>query len=185
MKTLNTLQTISKIAKLLSTIIFIFCVIGFVGCIVGIISLAYIPEGLKLGGTTIKGLVEPSPKTNLGNYYTIMAAGAVLCAGEAVLCKLAQRYFKHELEAGTPFTYEGAKELIRLGIFTICIPIATAIITGIVYGIMTSVFGVTPNLNLNNFVSIGLGVMLIIAGLLCRHGAEVSDKDAENTEQTQ
>ena len=169
----------------LTTIIFIFCVIGFVGCIVGIISLACIPEGLKLGGTTIKGLVEPSPKANLGNYYTIMAAGAVLCAGEAVLCKLAQRYFKHELEAGTPFTYEGAKELIRLGIFTICIPIATAIITGIVYGIMTSVFGVTPNLNLNNFVSIGLGVMLIIAGLLCRHGAEVSDKDAENTEQTQ
>lgn len=177
MKTLKTIQTLSKIGKIICKIIFIFCIVGFAGCIAGIISLACIPEGLKLGGTTIKGLIETSPKANLGTYYTAMAAGAVICAGEAVLCKIAERYFKHELEAGTPFTFEGAKELMRLGICTICIPLATVIVSGIIYGIMSSFFSGVNELNLGNSVSIGLGIMFIITSLLCRHGAEVSQKN--------
>lgn len=177
-KTLNTIQTLSKIGKILCKIIFIFCLIGFIGCIVGIIGLALIPNGLNIGGTTIHGIVEKSPEISLSTCYTAMAAGVVLCAGEAVLCKIAEHYFKNELEAGTPFTFEGAKELIRLGIFTICIPIATSIISGIVCAVMTAVFGKVYDFEFGKFISIGLGIMFIISGLLCRYGAEIQAKDS-------
>lgn len=181
-KTLNTIQTLSKIGKILCKIIYIFCLIGFIGCIVGIIGLAVIPNGFKIGTTTIHGIVEKSPEISLGTCYTAMAVGIVLCAGEAVLCKIAEHYFKNELKAETPFTFEGAKELIRLGIFTICIPIGTSIISGIVYAVMSTAFGNVNNIDFGNYISIGLGVMFIIAGLLCRHGAEISGKDVENEE---
>lgn len=176
MKTLKTIQTLSKTGKILCKIIFILCVVGFAGCILGISTLACIPEGLKLGGVTIHGIVEKSSDISMGACYTAMAAGIVLCAGEAVLCKIAERYFKHELEAGTPFTFEGAKELMRLGICTICIPITTAVISGIIYGIMSSFFSGVNELHLGNSVSIGLGIMFIITSLICRHGAEISQK---------
>ena len=40
----------------------------------------------------------------------------IVCAGQAVLAKFAETYFKNKLQAGTPFTFGGAKELLRLGV---------------------------------------------------------------------
>lgn len=65
-----------------------------------------------------------------------MAAGMILCAGEAVLAKFAEHYFKRELADGTPFDLGGAKELMRLGILAICIPIGMQMIAEIVYAVM-------------------------------------------------
>ena len=113
-KTLKTIQTLSKVAKILCTIVFIFSLIGAIGCTVGIIALAVIPDGFNLGGTTIHGIIEKSGGVNLGTCYAAMGMGAVLCVGECVLAKFAKCYFVNELEAGTPFTYDGAKELMRL-----------------------------------------------------------------------
>ncbi len=177
MKTLKTIQTLSKIGKIISRIIFIFCLIGGIGCIVGIISLAVIPDGFRLGGVTIHSMIEKNAEISMGTCYTAMAVGIVFCAGEAVLCKIAENYFKNELAAGTPFTFDGAKELMRLGICTICIPIGTAVISGIVYGIMSSVFSGVADYNISNFTSVGLGVMFIIMSLLCRYGAEITHNE--------
>ena len=41
MKSLNTIQKLSKIGKVLSKIAFIFSVIGFCGCIAGLLSITY------------------------------------------------------------------------------------------------------------------------------------------------
>ena len=46
-KTLNNIQKLSNTGKVLSRIVFIFCIIGFCGCIVGILSMA-------LGAPTLK-----------------------------------------------------------------------------------------------------------------------------------
>ena len=64
----------------------------------------------------------------------------VVCAGEAVLAKFAEVYFQNELQAETPFTLAGAKELLRLGILTITIPtgcaVAESIVEGVIVGFM-------------------------------------------------
>ncbi|MBR1732021.1 MAG: hypothetical protein IJ725_06280 [Ruminococcus sp.] len=172
MKTLKTIQKLAKVGKVFCTIIFILSLVGGIGCIVGIIGLAVIPDGLKIGDITIHSIIEKQADISLGTCYTSMAVGVVLCAGEAVLCKIAERYFKNELAAGTPFTLDGAKELMRLGILTICIPIGTIIISGIVYGVMSQIFGGVADYDINNYTSVGLGVMFIVMSLLCRYGAE-------------
>ena len=53
MKTLNTLQTLSKIGKILSTVVFVICIVGGCLCVAGIVSLLVIPEGFKIGDVTI------------------------------------------------------------------------------------------------------------------------------------
>ncbi|MBQ7714987.1 MAG: hypothetical protein IJT70_03850 [Clostridia bacterium] len=174
MKTLNTIQKLSKLGKILSKIIFVFCLVGGILCVVGIIGLALIPDGIKLGGVTIRGLIEKNADISVGTCYAAMAVGIVFCAGEAVLCKFAERYFKNELKAGTPFTFDGAKELMRLGILTICIPVGTTIIAEIVYQIMKHSFSDVVGFDLGGSISVGLGIMFIVTSLICRHGAEIS-----------
>ena len=173
-KTLTILQTLSKIGKILSTIVFVFCIVGGALCIAGILGLAIIPEGVKIGGVTIRGLIENNSGYSIGTIYALMSSGIIFCAGEAVLAKFAQRYFENELKAGTPFTFDGAKELIRLGVLAICIPAGTAILASIVYGVFKLLAKDVAAFDLHDSVSIGMGLMMIIGGLLCRHGAEVS-----------
>ena len=136
-KTLGTIQTLAKIGRVLSKIVFIFSLIGAIGCAAGILSVRFLPESIQLGKTTIQGLVELTDELTPAVAYAAMLTAGIICLGEAVLAKIAERYFKRELSDGTPFTFDGAKALMRLG------------------------------------------VMMIVAGLLCRHGAELSQgKDA-------
>ena len=174
MKTLRIIQTLAKIGKIISKIIFICSLVGGIGCIVGIISLAAIPEGLKIGGVTLHAMIEKSAGISMETYYAAMAVGVIFCAGEAVLARIAERYFKNELNVGTPFTFEGAKELLRLGICAVCIPVGTAILSAIVFQIMKACFANVSDFSMSDSVSFGLGVAMIVTSLLCKYGAELS-----------
>ena len=95
---------------------------------------------------------------------------------EAALAKFAACYFKKELKAGTPFTLSGAKELLRLGILTVAIPLGCALAANITGGILAGYMPVDREL-LSSFLpdnegSITLGIMFMLMSLLCRHGAE-------------
>ena len=181
-KTLQIIQKLAKIGKILCKVIFILSLVGAIGCAVGIITLAVIPEGFKLGGLTIHSWVESKAEVTLGTCYAAMAMGVIFCTGEAVLCCIAGRYFKNELAAGTPFTFDGAKEMLRLGIYTICIPIGTAILAGITYGIMKLAMNDVGEIHTGSYVSVGLGVMFIFTSLLCKHGAEIAQGGAQSPE---
>ena len=176
MKTLKTIQTLSKIGKILSKIMFIFCIVGFCGCIVGILSMALGAPTLKFGGVTLESILNTEAEVTVGTVYAAMAAGMILCAGEAVLAKFAEHYFKREFADGTPFSLDGAKEMQRLGILTICLPIGTQIIAEIVHAVMEQTMqGIAP-LRLDNSGSVALGVMFLVMALICRYGAEQYEK---------
>lgn len=180
-KTLNALQVLAKIGRILSTIVFVFSIVGAALCALGILSLALIPNGIKIGGTNIQGIVAQKAGWSMPTCYLAMTQGVILCAGEAVLAKFAERYLKNELAAGTPFTFDGAKELLRLGILAICIPIGTSILAAIAYGIFKAVAKDAADPDFEYSTSIILGVMMTVGSLLCKHGAEVSEKPAEQT----
>ena len=112
----------------------------FCGCIVGIISLGLGGEVFKLGGVTIHSIIESHSHMSMPALYTAMAVGIVLCAAEAVLSKFAELYFKNELADGTPFTMRDAKELMRLGILTIIIPLGMVIVCSIGVAIADNFF---------------------------------------------
>ena len=184
MKSLNTIQKMSKIGKFLSKIAFIFSVIGFCGCIAGLLSLHFGNGSLiKIGGVTLHGLISEEYGYNIKSITATLSGWMIVCAGEAVLAKFAEVYFKNELSVETPFTLAGAKELLRLGILTLTIPTGCAVVGSIVEGIIAGFMKVKKaaamDMYFDNEASIVLGIMFILGSLLCRYGAELRENQVE------
>ncbi len=176
-KTLNEIQKLAKIARVICRIVFVFCIVGAALCLTGIVSTAAgLTGAVKLGGITIRSLIETDADLSTGSLYIVLVTGLIMCAGEIVLSKIAESYFRHEIAAGTPFTFDGAKELLRLGILVICIPMASMLLSAIATAVLNHCFGETLDVRLEGWLSVGLGVMMIGAALFCRHGAEIREK---------
>lgn len=172
MKTLNTIQTLSKIGKILSKIVYICCMVGFIGCAVGIVSMFIGEQSFKIGGVTIQGILQNEAGTSTGTIWAALAVGLILSAGEYVVARMAYRYFDHELNAGTPFTLEGAKELMHLGVSAIWIPIVSHVLAQVAHDIIGKFMENVEAISLDNPDSVTLGIMFICISLLCRYGAE-------------
>lgn len=173
--TLETIQKLAKAGKILSKIVFICCLIGVIGCAVGGLAMAFIPKELTFGNVHvigIGGLIEKNSGVAMGNIYAAVLCGAVAAGAECMLAYFAGRYFENELEAGTPFTFEGAAELKKLGIRTIVIPIAAIVAAEIVRAVLAHYMPGVRELPYDNGVSVGLGIMFLVGSLLCRYGAE-------------
>lgn len=180
MKSLNTIQTLSKIGRILSRIAFILAVVGFCGCIAGVLSLSLGAGNLiKLGGVTLHGLIPEEYGYNIKSIVAVLSGWVIVCAGEAFVARFAESYFRNELKVGTPFTLAGAKELMRLGILTLAVPtgcsVVGSIVEGIVIGFMKTERDSTFDMHFDNGSSIALGVMFLVISLLCRYGAELHE----------
>lgn len=176
MKSLQTIQILSKIGKVISKIVYICCIIGFCGCVVGALALLIGAESIKIGGMTLHSILQTEAGIGLGTVWAAIFAGMILCAGEAVVAKLACNYFDHELKAGTPFTAEGAKELLLLGVHTIWIPIVAAVLAQVAHNIISVLWGNVEPMALKSNDCVALGVMFIVTSLLCRYGAELKEE---------
>lgn len=174
-KSLKTIQTISKVAKVISNIIFIFSIIGAVACILAASALAG-SQNIMLEGQSMVNIIE---STGI-NFVTFMFSCIVsffACIGSAVIAKFASTYFTNELEDGTPFTHAGAKELRRLGILAIVIPLAISILTSLTFTITKIFWPILSEDALSSEpVSIVFGLMLIVMSVVFKHGAEIVEK---------
>lgn len=177
MKTLSTIQiqTLSKIGKIFSKIVYICCIVGLCGCAVGIVAMLIGGEAVKLGGMTLHGVLAAEAGVSIGTVWTAIAVGIILCIGEFFVSRMAYRYFANELNAGTPFTTEGAKELLHLGISAIWIPIVTSVLAQVAQGVIGQFMANEANLSLDIFDSVALGAMFIFTSLLCKYGAELAE----------
>lgn len=178
MKSLNKIQKLFKIGKILSKIAFIMSVIGFCGCVAGIISLSFGKGSLiKIRGVALHNLINSDYGYNIKSITATLSGWLIVCAGEAVLAKFAELYFKNELKAGTPFTIRGAREMKRLGILTLSVPVGTtvagSIIEEIIAGFLKIEKAAALDMYFDNEPNIVLGVMFIIVSLLCSYGAEL------------
>ena len=180
MKSLKAIQVLSRIGKILSTIVYICCMIGAITCAVCVGLFALYGEkaiqqtkenAIQLSD---KSVIETIEKIDLPYIITAMVIGAVFCAASAVVAKFAQNYFKHELEDGTPFTMRGAKELMRLGIIYIAVNLGASIVCGAAYAIASKSI---ESLNEFDFegMSIGLGITFIVVSVILRYGAELTE----------
>lgn len=182
MKSLKTIQTLSKIGRVLSKIAFILSFIGFGGCAVGLLSLGFGSENVfKIGGVTLHGLIDNAWGYDLRSLAAALFGWMIVCAGEAVVAKFAEIYFRNEGKAGTPFTLAGANELLRLGILTLAISTGCAVVGSAVEEIFAGFMNVetigATDLYFNNGGNIGLGIMFLVISLLCRYGAELIQND--------
>ncbi len=175
MKKLKTIQTLFKIAAIMSKIAFIVALVSACICAVGLICL---PLGggaiFKLGGASIYGLLKLGSEEAIGLAAAALAGWLVTCIGEAVLARFAERCFKHELQAGTPFTADGAWEMKRFGILAIALPCGCSLLATIIYSVAAEFAQVaSKELSFSCEGSVALGVMFIILSLICGCAAEL------------
>lgn len=177
MKELKIIQTFAKIGKVLSKIMFACSIVSLCMCIAGILCVAIGFGVIEIGEITLKTIIGDAFEVETGTLYAYLAAGIVICLGEAILAKFATHYFVRELADGTPFTIGGAKDLLRLGILKICIPLGTYILAKIVYAIVSSFTNNINSFDMSNDISISLGVMFIVISVICKYGAVLNDKE--------
>ncbi len=171
-KSLKTIQTLSRLGKILSKIVFIFSIIGAVGCVIGAVAFAFGgTEILQAGEVTINGIISNDENLKADVLYSSLAVTFIMCFGEIIIAKVAENYFKNELKDGTPFTERGADEMRRLGIVTICVSLGTAILSGIVLGVIKAYFPEAGELPVEGFVSVGAGLAFLALSVVFRYGS--------------
>ncbi len=180
MKTLKTIQTLAEIGKVCSKWISICCIIGLCVCGVGALAVLVGADTLKLGGITLHSILETKADVSVGTVLAFLIVAASLCVGEYFVAREAYRYFENELNAGTPFTMEGAKELLHLGVSAIWIPIVSGVLAQVAQGVIAQCMQDVEKCSMDGIDSVALGAMLVFTSLLCKHGAqckENSDSD--------
>lgn len=175
--TLKTIQTVSKIAGIISKILMIFCIVGAFLCLVSIVLLAVgIDTAFRFAGININGILQNEANLTSVQLYLAISLGALISAATAVVAYFAANYFKNEQAAGTPFTFDGAKELYRLGALSAIISVASDIVSSIVESIIQSSEHFSFDMQINIDGLFGFGIFMIVISYLCKYGAELKEK---------
>ena len=189
MKNLRTVQVLAGIGRVLSKIVFVFSIVGASLCAAGIVSFALLGDGgLKIGGVTLRAFIEKEAGLSAAETYAAMGTGLVFLVAEIIVSAMAVRYFRHELEAGTPFTAPLARELAqgthRPGVgryirhritpfLHICAGLGASIICGIALSVMKVVGQTANNVSYGGSFSAGIGIAMIVVSVICDYGAEL------------
>ena len=177
MKTLEVIQKTFNIFKFITKIVEIFCIVGAVvlgtGAICAVIQYN--------GGQTFLLFGKPleifKDKTALLQIYTKQMSYTFMLIAEAVLFGFAHRYFKTELQDGTPFTENGAEKLLRLGIRFIYIPMLADAASKITAAVSVA----KDNIDIGSFSTI-TGIVLILVSIVFRYGAELEGRCADKSQ---
>ncbi len=163
-KTLNTIQTIMKVGRIIAKILFVLCIVGAVLSLFGF--------GLLIAAASLAELIEANAEISIEDCYFGCISGCISCVAEAVLAWLAIKYFDHELAAGTPFTFDGAKELFRLGIINLAVMVGLSVVQNLIFGMLWIYF---PTIEApDTTVSFTTGLAMLMLSLVFKHGAEIS-----------
>lgn len=167
MKSLEVIQKIVKVLKILTKIAYIFCIIGAVASAIGTASLFAIDENSEIWK---KALEAVKPDTiDLAAVRCTCLTGVFVCAAGAVLSWFSKRLFEDELAAGTPFDRHICKDMLKVGI----IYLAVSVVSGIIIAIIYACFNLDADGS--GFSGFTTGIVYIICWLLCRYGADVKE----------
>ena len=169
-KTLSNILTVFKVAKVIAKIAYIFAIIGAVGALVGLGSLA-------LSGVFV---VE----FDIYFSYFTCINGFAACVGSAILLFRMEKYFAGVLRVGTPFTFDGAKEIFRLGIGSLILSAAVslvAVITAAIINLVAVTVAVESDLSIS--VSVVGGLTFMFLSVVFKHGAELKEAASDTSEE--
>ena len=173
MKSLQTIQKTFRVFQILAKIAFVFSIVGASICAVG----ALCAVTWYSGGTVFTLFGEPVPifagGEGLNQTLAVLLSDLIMLTAEAILLSFAYRYFKTEQAEGTPFTENGANLLKRLGIRCIYMPIVAIVVASVI----TVCLGVERSGDVSNLPSLVTGIVLILASLIFRYGAELEERN--------
>ncbi len=178
MKTLDKLQKLARIGKIISRI-FLFASIFMVTASI-IVLMAFILSGEMSNDVrnfTIGGLLGDSSRLASLDAIIYVIALTVYFIGHTYLWNSAYRYFALEVGSGTPFRNENYVNLRSLGIATIVFPFFFELLTIILLTFSTEhVFNGSVIMEYDPSSMLSLGAMILLASVICRYGAELEAK---------
>lgn len=169
MKKLSTVQKISKVLKILSQIIFICAIIGCATCLIASFVVGFYGKDPNF----IRAFTEAGVEFNYNVTLCSCICATVACAFEIALYVYVVRFYKHELEIGTPFNLQTVKEMRRLGILHLVLPISAAVVMAIIIACFRI------NMEMQNVADITMGIVYLIVSYVLEYGAEVQRQKAE------
>lgn len=173
MKSLQTIQKTFRVFQILTKIAFVCSIVGACVCAVG----ALCAVTWYSGGTVFSLFGKPvtifAGGGGLNQTLAVLLSDLILLVTEAILLAFTGRYLKIEQAEGTPFTENGANLIRKLGIRCIWMPIVAIVLASVV----TVCLGVEENSDVSNLPSVVTGIVLILASLIFRYGAEQEERN--------
>ena len=171
-KTFRVFQTLSKIAMVLS---FVWAGLAALGLLCGVLwysggNVFSVNQELLYSLTVTGGLTE---------MIGVLLVDMILALTDGTLLVFAVRYFKAEQADGTPFTQQGADRVLHLGILNIVLPLVAAILSALVCELLTLPQDAVRDWG--NLNSLTMGIVLILASLIFRYGAELETQKQEES----
>ena len=175
---ITTIQKLAKAGKIISRIIFILSIVAT--CLIVFALVFYLVIGdrsLIVNGLPLEGLIlqETGQMIPRPILITALCLAAFACIAEVILSQMAASYFRRELADGTPFTFRGARELKRLGLWAIFLPLGVGLISAVILSVVAAQTTGIDSVNVRFSIessSIGTGIFLLVVSVFCRHGAE-------------
>lgn len=173
MKTLEKIQKTMHVFHILTKIALVFSIIGAAFCAVGALcTLAW-----YTGGRVFTLFGEPityfTGREDVNQAMAVMLTDLVFLSANAILLTFGLRYFNLEQTEGTPFSRNGAEILKKLGIRCIYLPIVAMVVVSVVLVCLN----VERGGDISNLPSVATGVVLILASMIFRYGAELEEKN--------
>ena len=174
MKTLQTIQKTFHVFQILAKVAFILTIMGASICAVGALSCMVWSAGGRVFSLFGEPVTMFSGVGKLNQMQARLLSNLVYLTTDAILLGFAGRYFRTEQAEGTPFTEHGAKLVQRLGVRCIWMPIVSIVIASV----LTVCLGAEGGGDVSNLPSVITGIVLILASLIFRYGAELEEKIA-------
>ena len=168
-KTFRVFQVLSKIGMILS---YIWAGLAALGLLCGIVwynrGTVYGADQELMYALTVTG--------GLNEMICVLLVDTILALTDGTLLFHALRYYKTEQADGTPFTRHGADQILHLGIRTIVLPLVASILAAIVC--QAFCYLQSASRDWGNLNSVTMGIILILASLIFRYGAELEKQNA-------
>ena len=166
MDSLQRVQKVAKVLHVLSIIAFVCSIVGL--CLSVISSIAVIiwandPE-------VINYFAQMDITYSFNNVLCSCICGVVQSAAGIAVYYYVKRFYKNELELGTPFNKDISKELKKLGIFRIVLSIVMACVLAIIVACFNS------KIDFSNISGIFVGIVYLIVACILNYGAELKVK---------
>lgn len=169
------LTMIQKCARVFRVFVRVGMILSIAGSVFGLAATVLWVRWNNAPADGVTQLDQLMQLVQQGDYYQTLAAliaDTIACAFGAVMLSFALSYLTRELSDGTPFVDDTALQLRRLGVLTI--------VSVVLQMVPYAVFDLSAPDRLDNADSVILGVVLILASLVFRYGAELAQSKEMN-----
>ena len=149
MKSLNRVQTICKVLKILAMIVFICSIVSTVLCTIFTILFGVLGNNLEL----INYLASIDITYDFNKVLCVSICSIIQSVFYIVIYAYVVRFYKQELAAGNPFDKSLIKPMRKVGIIRIVLPLICALILAIIKGCFR------VSLSFNNLTDLTMGIL--------------------------